>query len=144
MKGAIKPDHIPTNKYEFLFIGVPPITAVTMSGIEDELQTTDLPDRTKASGGNRGPTEVTIGVPMHHFVEQAALEVWFKESQDPVSPAYKKAGSAIYKTLADRLRTYTLLGVFPTKRALPETDMSNEGEPAIVEWTFSVDDVLPV
>ena len=145
MKGAIKEDHIPTNNYELLISGLPPITVTTLSGIEDELQTVDLPDRTKASGGNRGSTEFTIGVPMHHTTEQAALEIMYKEAQDPVSPTYKKGGTLVHKSISGAtLRTFTLFGAFITKRALPDLEMSAEGEQAIVEWTFSVDDILPI
>ena len=145
MKGKIKPDHMPVNKYELVVIGLPPITPVTVSGIEDELQTVDLPDRTKASGGNRNPSEVVITLPMHHLAEQAAMELWYAESQDPVSPTYKKIGTLIYKSLSGQsFKSYTLDGVFPSKRALPEGDMANEGEQANVEWTLQVDNVLPI
>ena len=145
MKGKIKPDHMPVNKYELIVIGLPPFTPVTVSGIEDELQTVDLPDRTKASGGNRGPSEVVITLPMHHLAEQAAMEIWFAESQDPVSPTYKKIGTLIHKSNSGQVfRSYTLKDVFPSKRSLPELDMANEGEQAVVEWTLQVDDVLPI
>jgi len=145
MKGVIQPDHIPTNNYELLILTLPKITAVTMSGIEDELETTELPDRTVASGGNRKATEVTLGVPMHHLVEQAALEVWFTEAQGPVSPSYKKAGTLLYTSASGEVvRSYTVIGVFPKKRSLPEGEMKNEGEQANVEWVFSIDDLLPI
>jgi len=145
MKGTIKPDHIPVNKYKLLVLGLPEITATEISGLEDELQTTELPDRTVASGGNRGPTEFTIMVPMHHTVEQAAMEVWFRESQDPVLPTYKKAGTIIHYSISGQVdRTYSLIGVFPSKRATPDLEMANEGEMAAVEWTLKVDDVLPL
>ena len=145
MKGIIKPDHIPTNKFKVLIPGLIPITATTISGIEDELETTDLPDRTKASGGNRGPTEVVLGVPTHHIPEQAVIELWFQESQDPISPTYKKAGSIVFTSGSGSiLRTFTAQGMFPTKRTLPEGDIQNEGEISITEWTFSIDDLLPI
>lgn len=145
MKGAIKEDHIPTNNYQLLLLGLPPITVVTLSGIEDELQTVELPDRTQASGGNRTATEFTIGVPMHHLIEQAALELVFKEGQDPVTPTYKKTGTLIHKSITGTLlRTFTLVGAFVSKRALPDLEMNAEGEQAIVEWTIKVDDILPL
>lgn len=145
MKGTVQPDHIPTNNYKLLVVGVAPITATTISGIEDELQTTELPDRTVASGGHRGPSEVTLGVPLHHEIEQLAIEAWFKESQDPVSPGYKKAGSLIFTSVSGAItRSFTIVGIFPKKRALPEGDMAGEGEAAIVEWTFLMDDLLPI
>lgn len=145
MKGAIKGNHIPVNKYQLLVLGLPPLTPTEISGLEDELQTTELPDRTRASGGNRGPLEFTIKLPMHHLVEQAAMEVWFRESQDPVLPSYKKVATLIHQSITGSLvKTYSLLAVFPTKRKLPDLEMANEGELALVEWTLSIDDILPV
>ena len=145
MKGAIAPDHIPVNKYQLLVAGVLPLTITEISGIEDELQTTELPDRTIASGGNRGPSEVEIKIPEHHLVEQAAMEVWYKEAQDPVSPTYKKDGSLIKFSLSGNvLRTFSLMGVFPKKRGQPELAMSNEGEASLITWTLSVDDQEPI
>lgn len=145
MKGTILPDHMATNKYQLLVLGLPPLTPTEVSGIEDELETTKLPDRTVASGGNRNATEVEISLPMHHTVEQAAMELWFKESQDPVAPSYKKAATLIHKSISGAVtKTYSLIAVFPKKRALPDLEMENEGELAVVKWTLSIDDVLPV
>jgi len=145
MKGAIQADHIPINKYELLIVGLPPLTPTEISGLEDELQTTDLPDRTTASGGNRGPNEFTIMLPMHHLTEQGAMEAWFIESQDPVQPSYKKVGTLIHKSISGAtLRTYSLVGAYPSKRVLPDLEMENEGELALVEWTIKVDDMEPI
>lgn len=145
MKGEILPDHIPVNNYELLVLGLPSLTPTEISGLEDELQTTELPDRTRASGGNRGPGEFTMMLPMHHLVEQAAMEIWFRSAQDPVLPIYKLVGTLIHKSISGTtLRTYSLLGMFPTKRVLPDLEKENEGELALVEWTISVDDILPI
>lgn len=145
MKGAIQPNHMSTNKYQLLVLGLPPLTPTEVSGIEDELETTTLPDRTVASGGNRGASEMEISLPMHHLVEQAAMEVWFKESQDPVLPSYKKVATLIHKSISGAvLKTYSLIAVFPKKRVLPDLEMQNEGELAVVKWTLSIDDILPV
>lgn len=145
MKGAIQPNHIPLNNFKLLVVGLPGLTPTKISGIEEELETVDLPDRTKASGGNTKPGEFTMMLPMHHSVEQAAMEVWFSESQDPVTPTYKKPGTLIHNALdGTPLRSFTLVGLFPRKRKLPDLEMKNEGEMAEVEWTFSFDDILPV
>jgi len=145
MKGSIQPGHIPVNKYQLLFVGLPQITAITVSGIEEELQTIDLPDRTKASGGNTGSSECTIAVPLHHTVEIAAMEAWFRESQDPVTPTYKKSGSLLMGSvsLTGPTRTVQLINVFPTKRKYPDLEMEDEGKMATVEWTLSIDQILP-
>lgn len=145
MKGKIQANHIPLNKYKLLVIGLPGLTPTSVSGIEEELDVVTLPDRTQASGGNTKPGEFTIKLPMHHLVEQSAMEAWYKESQDPVSPTYKKPGTLIYTSIGDTtLKSYTLVGLFPSKRKLPDAEMTNEGEMAEVEWTLKYDDILPV
>lgn len=145
MKGAIKPDHIPVNKYTLTVLGLPPLTPVEISGLEDELETAEMPDRTVATGGNRKASEFTMMIPQHHLTEQAAMELWFREGQDPVSPTYKKVATLIAKSLTGNVTvTRSLIGVFAKKRKDPDKEMKNEGEIALVEWTMSVDDILPV
>ncbi len=145
MKGEIKADHIPVNKFRFSVLGLLELTAVEVSGIEDELETTQLPDRTVATGGNRGPVEFSIMIPMHHSLEQAGMELWFREAQDPVLPTYKKPCTLSHLSLTGTgNRNFTLVGVFPKKRTLPDLEMANEGEMANVEWLMSADDVIPI
>ncbi len=144
MKGVIKADHIPVNKFSLIIIGLPPLTPTEISGMEDELETTDLPDRTTASGGNRGPTEFTMMIPAHHTVEIAACEVWFREGQEPVLPTYKKAGVLIMRSLSGaNLRLRTIVGAYISKRTDPDLELANEGEMASIEYTVKVDDILP-
>jgi len=145
MKGVIQSDHIPVNKYELRVLGMPPLVLTEISGIEDELETADLPDRTVASGGNRKASEFTMMQPMHHTVEVAAMELWFRESQDPVSPTYKKIGTLIRTSISGgNSVSRTLVGIFPKKRTDPDMEMANEGEMAQIEWTMSLDDVEPI
>ncbi len=143
IKGAIQANHIPLNKYKLLVVGLPPLTPTKVSGIEEELEAVDLPDRTKASGGNTKVVQFTVMLPMHHLIEQAAMEVWFKESQDPVLPSYKKPATVIMTPIGPGIPVArTLVGVFPMKRKLPDLEMKNEGEMAEVEWTLSADDII--
>ena len=145
LKGTIQSGHIPLNRYRLLFLGLPEITAISVGGLEEEIETAELPDRTRASDGQTGVGEFTISVPMHHLIEQAALEAWFAEGKGDVLPTYKKSGTMIYEAIDGQVtKSYTLLGVFPTKRATPDAEMSNEGDMANVEWTFSYDECLPV
>ena len=145
MKGVIKEDHIPINKYEIIVAGMPPLLFTEILGLEKELQTTDLPDRTTASGGNTGPVEFTAKQPMHHTVEVAAMELWLQEGQDPVTPTYKKAGTLIRKSLTGNVvNTTTIIGLYVSKKKEPDLEMANEGEMAAIEWTFKADDSLPV
>jgi hypothetical protein len=145
VKGVIRADHIAVNKYKLLVVGLPVFTFTKVSGIEDELETVDLPDRTTASGGNRKSTEMECEMPMHHLVEQAAMELWYKISQDPVDPLYKKPCTLIMQSISGLVvKTHQLIGVYPFKRVLPELEMVNEGELAITKWSFKIDDVLPI
>lgn len=145
LKGTINKDHMPVNKFTLLVLGMPDLTFTEISGIEEELETTDLPDRTRASGGNTLPIEFTAKMPLHHTAEQAAMELWFSASQDPVSDDYEKEATLICQSVSGAgLRTFSLIDLFPRKRGLPDLDIKNEGEMAEVEWTFSANDILPI
>jgi uncharacterized membrane-anchored protein len=145
MKGAIKADHIPVNKYKLIVLGLPPLTPTEISGIEDTLQTVTLPDRTVASGGNREASECTMMIPMHHTLERLACEAWYREGQEPVLPSYKKVATLIMSSGTGTIvATYSLVGVFITKRTLPDLEMEANGEMAQAEYALSIDDILPL
>jgi len=144
LKGKIEENHIPKNNFELIVVGLPPILFTEVGGITEELDTVDLPDRTVASGGNTKATELTVMQPSHHDVEVLAMEAWYKEAQDPVTPTYKKVGILTKKDIGGNIvRSYTLQGAFPKSRALQDLSLENEGEMDTIEWTLSVDDILP-
>ena len=145
LQGSVLPDHIAVNNYELSVVGISTSFFFTeVSGIELEIQAVDLPDRTKASGGNVVPQEWTAKTMLHHSIEQAALEAWLTEGQCPVDPAYKKTATLIHKTISGTpTAIYLLTGVWVMKRKLPDLDKSNDGEPGIVEWSFSSDNITP-
>jgi hypothetical protein len=143
IQGAIQPNHIPVNKYTLSVPGMPPITFTTVSGIEQELETVDLPDRTTASGGNTKAFEFTAQTPEHHAAEQVAMEGWLAAAV-AAAPGYKKACTLTKTPVGGGTpRNFTILGVYPFKRKLPDLDMKNEGEMGVVEWTFKGDLILP-
>jgi len=145
MKGALQGDHIPLNKYQLIVLGMPELTFTKIGGLEEELETVDLPDRTVASGGQTKALEFSASIPAHHLIQQAAMELWFVEGRDPVASTYKKTGTLIMKSIGgSTFRTYSLLGLFVSKRATPDLEMSNEGEMAEIEWTFKADMMLPI
>lgn len=142
MKGSVLPKHIPVNNYELIIVGLPPILFTQVSGLEDETETVDLPDRTKASGGNSGPVEFTAMSFEHHTTELAALEIWRRQAKDPVDPLYKKVGTLIKRNISGEIvTTRSMFGLFIKKRKDADLDMANEGEPAMIEWTMSADKV---
>lgn len=144
LKGRIQSNHIPKNNYELQVTGLAKSILLTeISDIPEELDVVDLPDRTAASGGHTRATEFTAMQPSHHDVEVKIMEAWFQESQDPVAATYKKTGTLIQKAIDGSIvRAYGLQGIFPKQRSIGEMSMENEGELQLIEWTFSVDDVL--
>lgn len=145
IKAVLQPDHIPVNKYKLAVAALLPITVVSQSGLEEELDTVELPDRTFATGGNTKPVEFTIMTPMHHTLEHLALEAWYREGQDPVSSTYKKLVTlTMFSGTGSILRVYAINGMFLSKRKLPELSMDNAGEIALVEWTCKADSVSSI
>lgn len=143
MKGKIQNDPILVNRFDFKVVGLIPLTFTEISGLEDELELTELPDRTTASTGERKAGTFTAMQPSHHTAEVVAMEAWYKESQDPVSPTYKKPVTITRKGATKKV-VRTVLGVFPCKRKDPDLDMADEGTMDQIEWTFSFDDIQPV
>lgn len=145
LKGLIEEDHIPNNKFELNIVGLPTITFTKVSGLESEVAGVDLPDRTKATGGQRGVSEVTVEVPNHHSVNIGVMEAWFEEGVDPVSPTYKKVGTLAQVSLTgETRRVWSLVGIWVMKRKLSDMEMSDAGEMSVQEYTLSVDDVAPL
>lgn len=144
MKQVLLPDHIPVNNFELIVVGAPPLKFITIDGLEEELDTVDLPDRTKASGGATKAIEFTATHPKHHTVEDAFLEAWFLEATLAL-PTYKKPGTLLIKSISSiQVRTFSVVGLFPSKRKTADLDMANEGELNVTEWTFMGDLVIPV
>lgn len=143
LKGKILDGHIPNNLYTMIVIGGPPLTPTKVSGIEEELAVAELPDRTYASDGQTNPTEVVIEVPLHHSLEQAFMELWFRDSQEPVALDYQKSVTLVHHSvqLGRIPMTYSLSEVFPKRRKLPDLEMAGSGEMTVVEWTLSVNKV---
>lgn len=145
IKGTLQPDHIPVNKFSFAVVGLIPLLFTQISGLEEELDVIDLPDRTRASGGNTQPVEFTVMQPAWHTAEVLVMELWFEEGKDPVSSTLKKP---VILTLTSGTgsikRLLTLNGVWPSKRKTPDLDIDNEGEGAFYEWTFQCDSVISV
>lgn len=146
LKGLIQPGHIPVNKYQLIFPGMPPLTVVKIGGLEEELEVAEMPDRTVHSNGQTKASEFTMELMMHHEIEQLAMEAWYAMSKDPVLPGYKKDGTLIHLSVSTTgvPSVFALSGVFPKKRKLPDLDMGNDSDAAVVEWTMSVDDLAKI
>ena len=145
MKGVIQKDHIPLNKFKLVVLGLPEFTFTALSGLEEELDVVTLPDRTVASGGRTGPVEFTVMLPIHHTVERAAMEIWYQEGQDPVTPTYQKPGTLVLESISgNTIATFSMPDMFVGKRGMPDFEMDNDGEMAEIEWTIHASDMLPI
>lgn len=143
LKGLIQPDHIPVNKYELTIVGMGNVIFTTVSGLETEVAAIDLPDRTKATGGQPSAAELTVTVPMHHASEINLMDVWFGEAQDPVTITYKRAGVLTHSSgTGDIVQQYSLIGIWCSKRKLPDLAFDDDGAMAEVEYTLNVDSVI--
>jgi hypothetical protein len=145
MKMVLLPDHIPVNNFNLIVVGGPPLLQfITIDGFDWELDTVDLPDRTKASGGATKAIEFTATHPKHHVVEDVFLQAWFQEAQLGL-PTYKKAASLVNTSISRlQVRTWNLIGLFPMKQKTADLDIANEGEMNVTEWTFVADLPIPV
>ncbi|KKN36512.1 hypothetical protein LCGC14_0772980 [marine sediment metagenome] len=142
IKGTIQQDHIQVNKFQLLVASLPPILFTTISGIEEELDTVELPDRTPQTGGRAKPVEFDATQPMHHSLERAAMDAWLRECTDPVSPFHKKIGTLIMESQTTIVKaSFALLGLFVFKRATPDLDLENDGEMAMITWSFKAADL---
>lgn len=144
LKGKIQENHIPLNKFELIVAGMPQITLVTTGDIEESVPAIDMPDRTRRSGGQTGPVSFTGTIPMHHDVQVAALELWYKQCQDPVQDGYLKAGSLMWYRSNGDPRPFELINLWISARTIPGGDMKNDGEPALLTFKFEADEVTPV
>lgn len=143
IKGEVQADPILVNKYKLLVAGLPPILFTSISGLEEEIDVVDLPDRTVSSGGNTQPVEFTAMQPAHHSVEVLLMEAWYNENKDPISATAKKAATLVLLSgTGSKIRAYTLTGMWPCKRKTPDLDYSDEGTMAQLEWTFKVDSMI--
>jgi hypothetical protein len=144
MKGAVQPNHIPVNNFELSIAGAPPILFTKVTGAEVETESVDMPDRTKASGGNTKPTTVTATMFKHHAAEVAYMQAWFGAGQDPVQANYKRTGTLLHKAVdGTTAASETWSGVWVTKKKESDKDLANAGEPAMIEWTLSIDKITP-
>ena len=145
LKGEINSGHIPRSRF-LLYVtdfGDVALTVINMSGLEEEHEEVMLPDRTRATSGEKPPVEFTVIIPSHHSVEVLAMDQWYEDSTYPAAANYKKEGGLTkYNVHGDVARTYSLKGLWCRRRATDELAMENAGEMDSIEYTISCDEVI--
>jgi len=145
LKGVLETPHIPKHLYQLTVIGLPAMTFTAVGGIEEATEVVQLPDRTAASSGESPPVEFTLTQPLHHRGEVVAMEVWFAEGHNPVTPTYKKTATLTqFNIQGTAAHSWTLMGVWVTKRATQDLEMESEGEMSTIEWSLSADRIMPL
>lgn len=156
MKGVLQEGHIPLNNFSLTVIGLigPQVLTLTaVTPIREEVETVELPDFSIASLGRTKNVEFTGSIPMHHRAEQIAMELWLQEARDDISVAYKKkailsmesiGGFPNENTITDTDVSYVFTDLFPVARTLPALDMGDDGNMAVVDWTFRASTVVPL
>lgn len=145
MKQVLQPDHLPRNNFVLRVTGLPAFTLIEMSGIEEELDTVDLPDRTAASGGHTKQFEFTFSIPAHHRAETSAMYRWYQDCQEPVAPNYKKDCVLTIMSISGIQRlSYVIEGVFLCKWKTSDNEAANEGEMHTIELTAKGDRLRPL
>jgi len=142
-KGTIGQDYVPTNACIFHVDGIPrAITCTTTGDLEQEIVSPDMPDNTSRSAGVTRPIEFDINVPMHHIYEIELLDLWHEQCLDLVSPlAYRTCVMTYTSHFGQMVLTVPLENTHISKRKLPGTDASNDGEMAVVTYTLKCDTV---
>lgn len=142
MKQVLQPDHYPRNNFQLKVTGLGDLTLIEMSGIEEELDTVELPDRTFASGGHTKPFEFTFSIPAHHATEVNACKRWFEDCQEPVAEDYKKDATLIITSISgSSTLSFVIEGMFLCKWKNSDNDAANEGELHTIEFTAKGDNL---
>lgn len=143
LKGVIQQNHVQDNKFALTMVGMIPIVVLSVGAIEEEMDASDLADRSHRSGGRTKPVQFPITTPMHHTAERLAMELWYRQGKDPISPLHLKVGALMaYTQSGIPFVKYSLINCWLKGRALPEFNLDSEGAMAELTWTVSADELL--
>ena len=142
IKGTIQTDVFPTSKYVLIIGGMMPLTILSIGALEEELETIELPDRTRVSNGNTKPLSFDVVTPAHHLEEQIQWEEWWSECKNPVSSLAYRIGTMAQLSASESVfRTSSMSGLFIMKKSASELDMANDSDFSKITWTLSANDV---
>lgn len=143
IKNVIQELRIPVNKFQLTVQpGVGLLTLVSTTGLEEELDAAELPDRTMRSGGRSKPLEFDMVQPMHHAIEVLSMETWFRLCKMSL-PGYLKTGILIHQNESNiPTKRFTLPNLWIKKRAHSDLELENAGDMATITWTIQTDQIL--
>lgn len=128
----------------FLFV-IPGITNLTITEFEDlgdKIRTAIMPDQTRRTSGTTEGGESNLKIPQHHAVEVAAMDTYLELCRVG-APLYKRDWTVTYfSTTGISQKGYMLVGGMLTGRMLPGGKIDDEGNPALVQYSFSWDEIV--
>lgn len=143
IKNVLKVNRVQVNKFQLTIqpgVGSPLFTSIT--GLEEELDTVDLPDRTTRSGGRGKQLEFEVIQPMHHDLEVLAMEAWWAMCKATL-PGYLKLGILVlFDEWGMPRRRRTIPNIFISKRKDTDQELDNDGEMATITWTLKGDEII--
>lgn len=144
IKNVIQENRIQMNKFSFQAQpGVGAITLVSIGELAKELDKADLPDRTSRSGGRVKQATTELVQPAHHDLEVLAMDAWFAECQDPVTPTHLKIVTIVkFDQAGLPRRVLTLTNCWLSNKVESEMDLDNDGDQATITWTLEYDNIL--
>lgn len=143
-KGSVQSGAALSNSYRLEIPGLGSILFTRIGSLADELTTITLADGTAQTGGKVNPIETEVAHYIHHRAELLAFEAWYAAAKVG-GPLYKRGGTLHYLGADGQpVASYALEGVFPKGRELPELDGTGDGEAVTVNWTISIDNVIPL
>ena len=143
IKNQIQELRIPVNKFQLIVQpGVGQITVISLTGLEEELDAPELPDRTIRSGGRSKPVEIDVVQPMHHTSEVLLMEAWWNLCKYSVA-GYLRLGMLIQMNETGiPTKRWTLPNIWIKKRAHSDLELENDGEMATITWTMQTDQII--
>lgn len=145
IKNVIQEQRIPVNKFQLIVQpGVGLITVVSLTGLEEELDAPELPDRTVRSGGRGKPVEFDIVQPMHHTAEVALMELWWNLCKYSLLGYIKDGTLSQFNETGIPAKSFFLPNLWISKRAHTDLELENEGEMSAITWTMKADELMPM
>lgn len=144
IKGVLEGNRVQVNKFVLTIVPfeIPSPVFTRISGLEMELDTVDLPDRTTRSGGREKQLEFEVDQPMHHSVEVFFMEAWWMACANTL-PGYLKLGALrILNEYIGTSKQFTLFNLWLSKRSQSDLDLDNDGDMAIITWTMKADSFI--
>jgi hypothetical protein len=143
IKGVIQANRVMDSKYRAVIQpGVGDVLFTSIDGLGEELDTSELPDRTAVSGGRSKPGELECIQPIHQRPDYPLMLAWYNACKATI-PGYKKLGTITLLTDAGPPSVmHTVRGMFISAWKQAILELEGEGKMVVVTWTIKFDNLI--